>query len=174
MDLFFRRFLPIFSRKDTKAFLAFAWILGLITGSFFSVSASNSFLSAMLSAASGRLSISGLLSAMLLPLLFSAFAVYISKEWLLIPIAFLKAFSFAYLGVGVMMAYGQAGWLIRCLLMFTDSLIMPLLWWFWLNALTLPRGQMLGISALAGGVLVFIGSFDYFVISPFLANLISF
>lgn len=173
MDLFFRLFWPDHRCRQPVAALACSFTLGLILGACFSVSASETLTPTMRAAATGCVSIPGLLSAMLLPFLFSAFAVYISNQWLLFPIAFCKAFLFAFLSVGLMGAFGSAGWLIRLLLMFGDILSMPLLWWFWIRSLTTRRGPALRCLVPVIALLLAVGSFDYCVISPFAAGLIS-
>ena len=152
--------------------LACAWFLGLISGVLISLSASDILFPTMRAAISSCVSISGLLSAILLPLLFSAFAVYVSNYRLLIPIAFMKAFLFSFLGTGILASFGSAGWLIRALLMFSDIAILPLMWWYWLSALS-GSENMAARSAAAFLSAILIGSLDYCVISPFLANLIS-
>ena len=173
MDRFVHLILPTHSCKEPSIHLACSFLAGLLSGACVSIAASKSLLPMMLAAANSCVSISGLLSAMLLPLLFSAFAVYIRQNWLLIPIAFVKAFLFAFLGIGVMSAFGNAGWLVRWLLMFSDSLTLPLLWWFWLRAFSSGRTDALRFAALVAVAAVLIGSLDYSVVSPFAAMLIS-
>lgn len=174
MDRFLKFNLPAMRCKGRKAILALAWFLGLISGILFSVMASDSVFPTMRAAATGCVSISGLLSAILLPLLFSAFAVYISQPLLLIPIAFGKAFVFSFVGMSVMAAYGSAGWLVRFLLMFSDCMMLPFLWWYWLRYLSGSRASAFCSTALLVSLAVIIGSFDYRVISPFLADILSF
>lgn len=172
MDRFLHLNLPAWQRKGPGSLLACAWLLGLVSGAVLSIFAGDPLFSMMRAAASSCVSIPGLLSATLLPLLFSAFAVYISKPWLLIPIAFGKAFLFSYLSVGVMIAFGSAGWLIWWLLMFSDSCSLPLLWWFWLKAVSQPRGSLIRRTGFALAAAAVIGSVDYCIVSPFLADLI--
>lgn len=126
----------------------------------------------MRAAANGRVSITGLLSAFLLPLLFSAFAVYISQPWLLVPVAFGKAFSFSYLAFGVTLAFGSAGWLVRSLLMFSDCLTLPLLWWFWLCCIRASDRDALRSFLVTCTAALMIGCLDYGAVSPLLRNLI--
>lgn len=153
--------------------LACAYFIGLFSGVLISMSASDALVSTMRAAVFGRVSIFGLLSTILLPLLFSAFAVYISRPVLLIPIAFFKAFLFSFLGMGILAAFGSAGWLVRCLLMFSDILTMPLLWWYWIRSSS-NQGTCQRSSLVCAAAVCLIGSLDYCVISPFLANLISY
>lgn len=174
MDLFFHPRMPLFLRKDSVAFLAFPWISGLVTGVVTSYFAGNSFFSLMRSVISSPVSIVGLLSAMLLPLLFSAFAVYISSPWLLIPTVFLKGFFYAYLCFGILLCFGDAGWLIRLLLIFSDTLMLPVFWMYWIRGLRGGRSDLLIRTAPAFSTALLIGSIDFSVISPFLGEILSF
>lgn len=153
--------------------LASSWFLGLVLGIVFSIAAGDPLVSLMRTAVNSRVSISGLLTAILLPFLLSAFAVLIHESWLLIPIAFFKAFLFSFLGFGVMAAYGSAGWLVRLLLMFSDCCSLPVLFWYWAAHIGGQRNAALPAAVLPLLIAVGIGSFDYYIISPFLAMLIS-
>ncbi len=172
MDLFFHSGFRNISRRDTPFFLAFAWITGLLFGVITSLSAGAHLASLMRMTAYSPVSIVGLLSAMLLPLLCSAFAVYISCPRLLSPIAFVKAFFYAYFCFGVFAGFGSAGGLIRLLLIFSDTAMLPVLWLYWLRSTGSP-GQFLYRTVPAIAAAVLIGSIDYSVISPFLAQILS-
>jgi len=106
-------------------------------------------------------------------MLFSAFAVYISQPVLLIPIAFCKAFLFSYTSIGILTAFGSAGWLIHLLFMFGDILTLPLLWYFWSKFLSDNCSHAIRCLLPILITAAFIGYTEYRVISPFLANLIS-
>ena len=152
--------------------LACAFIFGLISGVLISMSASGALDSTMRAAPFSCVSISGLLSAILLPFLLSAFAVYLSCPWLLLPIAFCKAFLITFLGLGVLDAFGSAGWLIRFLLMFGDVITLPLLWWYLYQVILRPASRV-RCTLVAAVFSLAVGGLDHYVISPFLANLIS-
>ena len=172
MDVFFCPILPNTACRGKRLLLAFSWVLGLFAGAVCAIMSGNSLSSMMRTAASGSVSIVSLMSAVLLPLLFSAFAVYISQIWLLFPLAFGKAFLFSFLGVGLMTAYGSAGWLVRCLFMFSDCLILPVLWLYWLRSLEGWNRFSIRNATTAFLTAGIIGSFDYYVVSPFLASLL--
>lgn len=172
MDTFFCPILPTTGCRRKRFFLACTWILGLMAGSACSVHSGTLLTSLMRTAASSRVSIVGLMSAVLLPLLFSAAAVYISNIWLLIPIAFSKAFLFAYFAAGLTLSFGSAGWLIRFLFMFSDCMILPLLWWYWICFIDGRNRLFYRDTAVALAVAVMIGCFDYCTVSPFLASLL--
>lgn len=173
MDRFLFTQFPAFRCKESTFHLACVWVLGLVSGSIFSFSTSGSLVSLMRRAISCPVSIISLLSALALPLLFSAFAVYISQPKLLSPIAFSKAFLFSYLSFGLLAAFGSAGWLIHFLFMFGDILSLPLLWSFWLKSLSDIRVSAPGGSVPVWIMLLIIGAVEYRFVSPFLANLIS-
>ena len=67
----------LLDRRTRRVILAFTWISGLFLGSLISLAADNILSPTMLAAAHSGMSISGLLAVLLLPLLFSALAVYI-------------------------------------------------------------------------------------------------
>lgn len=161
-------------RKGSKLILAFSWLLGLICGILVCLSAGNSFASWMRSTVYGAVSIVSLLFVTILPFLFSALAVYLSKPVLLLVICFCKAFLLSYVSLGVYQAFGSAGWLVRYLLSFSECMSAPLLYWCWQRYL-LGKASLFGWeSAYAFALAVLIGSADYCIISPFLASLIDF
>ena len=159
------------SRRVAVLFLAFAFISGLLMGCVIQLSAEFDSYSWMRGTPDAPVSIVGLLSVILLPFLFSAFAVYSSQRWLLIPIAFCKALSFALVACGIGAAYGSAGWLMRILLMFTDIFSLPLLVLFWVRYCGGERRLTLHSVFTYFTAAACIGSIDFFVISPFLAGL---
>lgn len=168
---FFR--LPVFWHRHCALVLASSFLLGHLLGVWFSGIASEHYLSAMRAVVSSRVSIIGLLSSMVLPFLFSAFAVYLQQPVLLIPIAFMKAFLFSYLGYGLYTAWGSAAWLVTGLTMFGSLCSMPVLYWYWLRHMGGRRFEILPFCLILG-ILVMIGMMDYCLIVPFLANIIIF
>lgn len=120
-----------------------------------------------------RVSIVSLFLSLLLPLLFSVLAVYIRKPKLLLVICFLKASLFAFTSCQIMMAYSGAGWLVRLLFLFSDICMVPAHYWYWSRHV---GGEGLGDwsdAAACAAYAVFIGSTDYCLVAPFLAQLIS-
>lgn len=171
MDRFLHPHFLTISRKPSIPVLAFVWILGLLSGCLLSARAGTSFFLTMRTADFRGVSIIGLLSVFVLPLLFSALAVFIDQIWLLVPIAFAKAFCFSFLAFGITAAFDGAGWLIRWLLMFSDCCSLPLLWWYWLRSVSgsdvhYARGT---IACFAAALAV--GCVDYGLICPILADL---
>lgn len=151
-------------------YLAYSFLLGLVAGSLIGFDSSLSCASLMRAAPSCGMSIVGLFTVSLLPLLISALAVFTSQIWLLIPLAFMKSFCFSYVCIGIFCGFGSAGWLICLLMMLPEGLLMGGLWWYW--------QQCLNDCAYRSGLLAFLVScgiiwFDFSVISPFLADIIN-
>lgn len=170
---FFRTFLASGPRRVNAIILAFALLTGFTLGAYTATLAEPSSFSLMRTASESCVSIVCLLPALLLPFLFSAFAVYISQYWLLIPIAFTKAFFFSYLSAASLLLFRGSGWLVQLLLMFTDCLSMPVLCWFWLRTCTVSRESVLRSFVSAALVVIGIICLDYQFISPFLVELLS-
>lgn len=150
---------------------AFLWFAGLLLGLRAAHLPGSAYTSLMLAAFESRVSIVGLAAVLLLPFLFSAFAVFISQPWLLLPIAFGKAVAFGCCVGGISVAFGSAGWLARWLLMFSDCCMLPVLCWFWLRCLSGGKMPAKDLAVCVTAAVV-IGSLDYGIVSPFLAKLI--
>lgn len=160
-------------RKYSRWLLAFSWLLGLGAGGLCFRYAGDSAVSVMLLAPEAQLSIVSLFLCTLLPFLFSAFAVYLRRPRLLILICFCRAFLYAYVLCALFSAFPASGWLLRWLLLFTDSCAAALLFGFCLHHIS----GYYGFSATGFGLCtVCIGlaaGLDYAVISPFLRQLLS-
>lgn len=164
--------LPVRRRRACMAALALCWCVGLVVGVRAGIQAGGASLSLMRAAAESCVSIVGLLVATLFPFLFAAAAVFFSKPWLVLPVLFCKGVSFGACAYGVCAAFGDAGWLVRLLLLFSDSCMIPILFWFCLRHMggriqTVKRD--LAVAAMAACL---VGSVDYCFVSPFLATLI--
>lgn len=171
MARFLHHDFPTWWRKCCTAFLASSWLLGLIVGCLIFYAAGYECVSWMRAAADSRVSIVGLLSVIILPFLFSAFAVYISHSWLLLIVAFGKAVSFSLVSLGILISFGSAGWLMRFLLMFSDLCALPLLFLFWMRFISGERRITLRSGLLFSAAGLVIGSIDFYLISPILAGL---
>ena len=173
MDLFFLPGTSLTLRKDPTYFLAFSWVVGLLSGMIISLGHYPTTASLMRLAPTAQVSIVSLISAISLTLFLSATAVYYSQAWLLIPIVFSKAFIYAFVCAGVLASWGSAGWLLQLLLIFSDTMMLPVLWLFWLRACRQAGKSAISgiIPAVSAGFLIC--SIDLRFISPFLTDLLS-
>ena len=159
------------TRHRNAILLALVWVSALILGTVFAVHAGNNYFLLMRGAPDCSVSIAGLLATVLLPYLFAAFAVYISKPKLLYLVCFAKVFAFAMCGYGICVAYGSAGWLVRWLLQFSDICTVPVLCWFSIRHLQGRSCTFRTDCLIYGGMVMLVGYLDYSLISPFLVIL---
>ena len=171
MVRFFRSdFLASF-RSKFVLHLASAWLTGLLSGAYIACSSNPSVFLLMRSAPRSAVSIVGLLAVMLLPLLLTALAVYISRIFFLIPVAFVKAFLFSYLSVAVYCSRSTGGWLLWFLFLFSDIFSAPVFLRLWMRISGAERkGTLFLGSAVA---VLMIGFLDFQYISPFLAKILT-
>lgn len=160
-------------RKSRKLLLALSWVSGLGFGGILFRYTGSDLVSLMPLAASGQPSITGLLISASLPFLFSAFAVYWNSLSMLYGICFLKALLIGYFSCGIFAAFGSAGWLVRCMLLFTDYFGAALLFHYCLRHISGPR-VVSGVEFVGYSGLFFLAAgMDYSCISPFLRHLLS-
>ena len=152
--------------------LPFCWVLGLLLGAAYGYRADRSYVLLMRIAASSRMSLVGLFFALYVPLLLSAFAVYLKHPQWLIPICFAKAFLFASCGSALLVAFRSAAWLVRLLLQFSDLCSMPFFYWFCMRNITGRNLNTQSDFLVCCVVVTTIGIFDFCVISPYLVKLI--
>lgn len=169
MNRFSHRRLSVLLRKYAMTCLACSWILGLISGLWTSRYAAFHLIG--LEDSFHLYTPISILSVALLPVLISALVVFAEQSWLLLPISFLKAFCFAHVGALVTKSFGSASWLIQILLMFSDCVSLPFLWWFWYRLL--KSSQQIAFSTIFPIALaaLSIGVLDFKVISPFFSLL---
>ena len=148
------------------------WICGLLLGIHYASRADDTYFLLMHTAATARVSITGLLAAVFLPFLFSAFAVYILRPELLLAVCFLKAASFSCCSFGLMHAFGSAGWLVRFLLQFSDCFMIPVLLWFSVRHIVKSVKPVWRDFLICSLWMLIVGAFDYCIVSPFLVGLI--
>ena len=125
-----------------------SWILGLGFGGLAFGYGKDHLVSLMPLVLSSQLSIVGLCACALLPYLFSVFAVYLSLPWMLIPICFAKACSFAYISCGVYQVFGSGSWLVHWLLLFVDTMSIPVLYLYWLRHISGFRSFRFGVATV--------------------------
>lgn len=151
--------------------LACALFVGLLLGSAVYLSAEPEVFSWMRGAADCSVSIVSLLRVAVFPLLVAALAVAIGQNRFLALLVPCKAFAFSVSSLGLMSAWGQAGWMMRFLLMFSDICS---LWLLVLFALRYGSGQrrltaLAFLGFLAGACLIV--AVDVRCILPILASL---
>ena len=150
--------------------LLLSWMIGIFAGFYFNYVCRPFSLSLMRSLIFQPVSIVGVFASVVLPFLFTYFAAITNRFIYVLFVCFLKAFSFAFTGASVSVAYLTADWMIRALLLFSDICTLPLLFYLWISACndTLARIKFC-LYILFSSV---IASIDLCVVSPFLCGLL--
>lgn len=162
-----------FWSKCSVAFLLLFWTVGFAVGTLCVFSLYDNYGSIIRQAAAMDATIVGLLLLSMVPLVLSYIVIRLSAAPLLLPISFFKALSFAFCSFGVLWAYGSAGWLVRILLLFSDSLSVLILLYFWISSITGDRkfiDHRLLCCMIASG---FVAIVDYLYIVPLLHSVFS-
>lgn len=170
MDLRFA-VLHIFSRRHNLGICSLlgCWTVGVLLGVSFAFFADHSVLLMMRGWCYLPASIVDLLIVCFLPLLLSAFAVYLNEPWALFPIAFFKAFAFGICGCLICRSFGTAGWLACSLLQFSGWTSSVLLMYFDLKAV-IDRSNALARFPWFAIILLVVALVDLYVVAPVLTG----
>ena len=145
------------------------WLLGLLLGSFLFYLFGGFFTSLMRTAVICPVSIVASLTGVFFPFLISLYFLrYHRRLWLYI-LCFLKAVCFSVSFIALSTAFGSAGWLVRALFLFSDTVSCILL----LNLCVRIRqqGSNSNSALLQCAVCLVTVFIDYMYISPFLCGL---
>lgn len=153
--------------------LELTWISGLVLGSLVSILSVDSFGSPIRVASFGSVSIVSLFAVTMLPLIFSAFAVYICRLGLLLPVAFAKAFCFSFSAATFDICFGPAGWLAQSFLLFCSGATLPVLWWYWNRSIRSQKSGAFFQFGISGIAAIIVSAVDYWLIAPYWIDLIS-
>ena len=147
------------------------WFLGLVFGCYFSVLLEPYFLSLMHSYLIQPVSIVGLCACIFFPLLLTYFSLFTDRTVLILAVCFSKALAFAFSASLIIRYFGEAGWLMQCLVLFSDtcySLVLMALWLYCLQALALAKYKSLCVCSILA---LLIAATDYYIISPYIMEL---
>ena len=117
--------------KDGSAFTTFRVVLlwicilgGMGLGMLFFVAHSNLFSPWMYTVVAQPLSIVGVFCLSLFPLLICKLALAFNAHIIFYLLCFLKSFCYGFAATGISFAWGSADWLVRCLFLFSDRIVM--------------------------------------------------
>ena len=159
------------SRRIHHVLLAFFVVLGLLLGITSGRVSGTSCISLMHSYDFPAVSIVSLIIA-ILPFLICAFAVCCVHRYMLFAVVFVKAFFFGFSGICCFTAFHGAGWLIFSLLFFSDICLLPMLFWFAYQCLDNGLRRIKRDIFLCTMAALAVGGLNFYIISPFLAELI--
>ena len=152
--------------------LAFSCLSGLILGFWINRRNEGTYLLLTRMTPLLHVSVPGLVACVYLPFLFAAFAVFLSRSWLLAPICFGKMFLYSWCGCSTVLAFDSAGWLVQLLLQFSDNLSLPFLCWFCVRHIDGRADTARRDFLICSFWVLIVGITDLCAVSPFLASLI--
>lgn len=144
------------------------WLTGLTCGMFLSLYAGTPILSMMRGILYDSVSIVSLVVTGLIPFLFTAYAVFISKPRLVLAVCFLKAYLLSFVSTEISAAFASAGWLVRSLILLHNSAVCVMLHLLWIRVLS---GRKVHWFIISIGIVV-ASVVSFYIISPLLACLI--
>lgn len=154
-----------FSCRNSVWILAFCWVIGICLGLIIGSDFDPDVLSLMRMTSESRVSIVGLLLN-LLPFVLSAAAVHYSFPGAFFLLATGKGLCHGFCMFLILAEFSSAGWLLYRLLMFTDSILLIPLFFFWARHIDGSRNFLKRDTWLCLGISLIAGALDYFVISP--------
>ena len=154
-----------------KMILAFLWGIGFVCGCTCAAS-TDIFVSLMRACCVAGVSIVGLFFVPFLPFLISAAAVYYSAPLIVYLTGLWKSFLFGFCICAVWFCFSGGGWLVSLLLLFTDVLTVPTLFWFQCHAVINPGKTTFKCGILAILWFAAVSAVDYFWIVPLLRDII--
>lgn len=150
--------------------LAFFWFAGLLSGTVQALCSSENLNVYFRTANYCSLSWTGLLLSIFLPLSFCIFSVHLSKAFLILPVIFLKAYSFSHCVLSILWTFGSAGWLVCSCLFFSDFAGILVLLWFSINHINGNRHQLLRNTLLSLISIIITALVQQLVFSPLFQN----
>lgn len=147
------------------------WVCGLVCGALLAAKTCTLDASLMRMVVKSRVSIIGLVLALFFPLVLTAVALITNMSFLVLPALFIKAVCFALCGCGLFITFGDAGWLVRWLFMFSDSCMVVFLLWFVLKHFAGDRETLKKDFSACCICAAFLGMIEILSISPFTAAL---
>ncbi len=146
---------------------------GFLLGVVFGPKERGILFSLMIPAVSLKPSIISLLGISILPFFLCAIAFMNQTPAFALPVVFLKAFLFTYIGIGIYGAFSDCGWMIRLLFLFSESVSLPLLLGFCCHYVCGSRKLSFAAVAYLASTIFFTVAIDYLYISPFLSGLMT-
>ncbi|MBR3978868.1 MAG: hypothetical protein IKJ94_04515 [Oscillospiraceae bacterium] len=152
--------------------ISLAWIFGLLAGLLVALRTVTIHNTWTRSLQQSELSVVGFLATLIFPYFLSAILFKVSLWEMILPLIFLKAFSYSWCATSIVCMFGHSGWLFRLLLLFSDSLSVSCLLWFWIrnysgNSVSGWRDLLLCFCLVLA-----LGCFDCCLISPFAGYLL--
>lgn len=158
--------------KTAIVSLSFLWCFGLSCGFLFALYVEPYVSSWMYSRVVGPVSIVGLLVAHVFPLIISIIAIRFRVTAVTLPIALFKSFLIGFCQCCVYFVFGNAGWMVKTLLMFSGSVNSVLLLYFWVLFINQTGQWHIKESLMFLSITVSVCMLDFYFVAPYLFSLI--
>jgi hypothetical protein len=156
-----------------QLFISFFWILGLFVGFALSYDNREVITLLMRSVKFSRMSIVSLYAVQTFPFILSSIVFYVSKPLLHIPIVVFKSVFFGFLNCSIVLLYGNAGWLVSLLIMFSE-LVISCLWLSFLFQKFNRNNRHIGLGLpIYIFITLVIGIVDYTCVTPLVLRLLA-
>lgn len=153
-------------KNSGRVCFCFLWILGIFAGGCLIFSRYDNIVSLMQPFTFVRLSIVSLLFVSSFPILFSAVSAAFSLRFLLLLVTFFRAFLMGAVGCFFHLYYGSAAWLVKSLILFSDSVLALAFIWFTYGSLS-EGGQGYSKRLTVCGLLtIMVVLFDFYFVYP--------
>lgn len=161
-----------FARQHLGAiFLTCAFVFGFLAGTVVVSLDPGTFVSLVHEAIIFPVSFIDLLVHIIVPFSLTALILRTRRVELFLVLCFAQAFSFGIVSYSIYLAYGSVQWMIQALLLFTRTITLVLLLWFWCRQFSDRSQADFQDLILCFSVSVLVSVFDYCLISPLLAKL---
>ena len=161
----------VFGNMGCRVLLCAIWILGIASGICLHFIFEPVSVSLMRSAIQLPVSIVGLCTCIFLPLIFTCIAVYLNRPIIILVVCFIKSAAFGFSCALIREVFGDADWLIRSLVLFSDICFSLVLLAHWLCFFGAKQDICLWRTRICVLFGILIAAFDYFMISPFIMGL---
>lgn len=151
--------------------LAICWIVSITLGYLLAFTLQGTLLSMMDRLVRKPISIVGLAVILFLPIILSVVSIRFSVYGFIYMIAFLKGVCYGFCIYQLLIAYGDAAWMLGALVMFSDSCMLTPLFLFWIRHLDGDKSHLRRDVTVLFFIAIAIGLIDYFAVSPFLFGL---
>ncbi len=165
---------PVFRRFQSGVrlqLLVVLWTMGIILGTAWAATFSAAFSSWMRPVCCMRVSIVRLAVWNVLPFVITAGISAFGFYPVLYLFGFFKGLAFGATGMMCIAAFGNGGWLIRCLLLFSQLMTISAIWAVWVGICRKKRFSPWDIGLVAVYFMAVI-LIDYFLVCPFLGRLL--
>lgn len=158
------------AKRRRILFVSIAWILGILFGCIFATAGGDTYCFLLQNASHQSVSLPGLMVNVIMPFATVLIANRLGSYWLATLAIFIKMTFVTACSAGLHFVYGDADWLVRLFVQFSDLLTLPVLCWLSLVSATKPISKRAAFTVSLWYISVCL--IDYCVISPFFAGLI--